>query len=200
MEGLTQTSHKVRSIYCAQPYWYISGGRATLYCTMWLNPNPTVLEGHPLITANLPTLPALPDTTTLIIFPNKILRNTLQLERIDERGLSKKPDRSYKPIIPTMSFVTAADVAILVNSENTASERRISPAWTISHFKGRLEPITGIPSSSQRLTLRQPGHPKPGIPIEAADEETTRLENWHLTPYAEIYVGVFVALLCFRFA
>ncbi|KAK9390504.1 CAP Gly-rich domain-containing protein [Lipomyces mesembrius] len=46
-----------------------------------------------------------------------------------------------------------ADILLLVTSENTSSERRISPHWTLAHLKSRLEPITGIPASSQRLSL-----------------------------------------------
>ncbi|KAK9462511.1 CAP Gly-rich domain-containing protein [Lipomyces oligophaga] len=46
-----------------------------------------------------------------------------------------------------------ADVSLFVSSDDTVSERRISPQWTISYLKSRLERITGIPSSSQELSI-----------------------------------------------
>lgn len=35
-----------------------------------------------------------------------------------------------------------------------SSERRITPTWTIAQLKTKLEPITGIPSTSQSLRTR----------------------------------------------
>ncbi|EEH23150.1 hypothetical protein PABG_05361 [Paracoccidioides brasiliensis Pb03] len=37
-----------------------------------------------------------------------------------------------------------------------ASERRITPTWTVSQLKSKLETMTGIPPSSQRLKLKAP--------------------------------------------
>jgi tubulin-folding cofactor B len=86
-----------------------------------------------------------------------------------------------------MSMHTAADVPLLVRSENSSSERRISPSWTIGQLKARLEPITGIPPLSQTLTLKfGTGQP---VPIEAVDEENTQLAAFSLAPYAEIHVS-----------
>lgn len=82
---------------------------------------------------------------------------------------------------------SAADVPLLISSDNASSERRVSPSWTIAHLKGRLEPITGIPASCQRLSLKF-GSQAPQ-PIEAADEETTLLTRWSLQAYAEIHVS-----------
>lgn len=82
----------------------------------------------------------------------------------------------------------SADIPLHICSEETSSERRVSPSWTIAHFKTRLEPITGIPSSSQRLVLRLGGS-LPSATIEAADEEATKLCTFPLQPYAEIYVS-----------
>ncbi|KAF4314239.1 putative cap-gly domain-containing protein [Botryosphaeria dothidea] len=85
-----------------------------------------------------------------------------------------------------MSLHPAADVPLLVASPSTQSERRISPSWSLAHLKTRLEPVTGIPASSQKLSLRI-GSQAP-VPLEAANEEATRLSEFPLQPYAEIYV------------
>ena len=81
----------------------------------------------------------------------------------------------------------AADIPLLVASANTSSERRITPAWSIAHLKTRLEPITGIPASAQKLSLRI-GSQDP-VELEAADEQSTQLANFPLQAYAEIYVS-----------
>ncbi|KAK7705101.1 hypothetical protein SLS57_010213 [Botryosphaeria dothidea] len=85
-----------------------------------------------------------------------------------------------------MSLHPAADVPLLVSSPSTQSERRISPSWSLAHLKTRLEPVTGIPASSQKLSLRI-GSQAP-VPLEAANEEATLLSEFPLQPYAEIYV------------
>lgn len=81
----------------------------------------------------------------------------------------------------------AADVALLIRSENSASERRVSPAWTIAQLKARLEPITGVPAGCQRLSLKVAS--QPAMMIEAADEEATQVGAWPLQAYAELQVG-----------
>jgi hypothetical protein len=86
-----------------------------------------------------------------------------------------------------MSLQSVADVPLLVSSPNSSSERRISPSWTIAHLKSRLEPITGVPASSQQLSLRVAS--QDALPITAADEEQTRLTSFPLQPYAEIIVS-----------
>jgi tubulin-folding cofactor B len=83
---------------------------------------------------------------------------------------------------------TAADIPLLIVSENASSERRTSPSWSVAHLKSRLEPITGIPSNCQRLSLKV-GSQTPQV-IEAADEEVTQLSQWPLQAYAEIHVGI----------
>lgn len=82
---------------------------------------------------------------------------------------------------------TAADIPLQISSDNSSSERRISPAWSISQFKARLEPITGVPASCQRLSLKLASQ-RP-LPIEAADEDATLLARWPLQAYAEVVVG-----------
>lgn len=86
-----------------------------------------------------------------------------------------------------MTAMSAADIPLLVASENARSERRISPSWTIAHLKDRLEPITGIPASSQRLTLKVASWP--AQPLQSESEETTQLSNFPLQAYAEIHVS-----------
>ncbi|KAB2573019.1 putative cap-gly domain-containing protein [Lasiodiplodia theobromae] len=85
-----------------------------------------------------------------------------------------------------MSLQPAHDVPLLVSSPNSASERRVTPSWSISHLKTRLEPVTGIPASCQKLTLRI-GSQAP-VPLDAPNEDATLLSSFPLQPYAEIYV------------
>ncbi|KAK2069782.1 hypothetical protein P8C59_004331 [Phyllachora maydis] len=79
-----------------------------------------------------------------------------------------------------------ADVPLIVISDNTSSERRVTPSWTIRQLRTKLEPITGIPPSSQRLLLQAPSREK--IAVESHDEEATRLTSFPLAPYAELHV------------
>lgn len=92
--------------------------------------------------------------------------------------------------------MSAQDIPLLIASENARSERRVSPAWSIAHLKDRLEPITGIPASAQRLTLKVASWP--AQPLQAENEETTQLSSFPLQAYAEIQVSfestVFVLL------
>ncbi|SLM34309.1 Ubiquitin-related domain [Lasallia pustulata] len=81
---------------------------------------------------------------------------------------------------------TAHDIPLQITSEHSASERRISPSWSVAHLKTKLEPVTGVPPSSQRLSLRVPN--QSGIAIEAADEESVELASFPLQAYAEIHV------------
>lgn len=81
-----------------------------------------------------------------------------------------------------------ADVPLLVISEYAASERRITPSWSIFQLKTKLEPVTGIPPSCQILSLKaSAGSEK--IPVEAADEDAVRLSSFPLAPYAELHVS-----------
>ena len=85
-----------------------------------------------------------------------------------------------------MSLNTARDIPMRIRSENATAERRITPSWSIAQLKTKLEPVTGVPPSSQRLTLRVPGILD--VAIEALDEETTQLDRWGLVAQAEIEV------------
>ncbi|KAK6825181.1 tubulin cofactor B [Apiospora arundinis] len=79
-----------------------------------------------------------------------------------------------------------ADVPLQVVSENSASERRITPSWSISQLKTKLEPMTGVPPSAQRLVLKTSS--KETVVIEARDEDNTYLASFPLAPYAELQV------------
>lgn len=81
-----------------------------------------------------------------------------------------------------------ADVPLQVISENSASERRITPSWSVSTLKAKLEPVTGIPPSAQKLSLKTSAGSEP-VPVEAADEDATRLSDFPLAPYAELHVS-----------
>ncbi|KAK7755899.1 hypothetical protein SLS62_002186 [Diatrype stigma] len=79
-----------------------------------------------------------------------------------------------------------ADIPLQVISEATSSERRITPSWSISQLRTRLEPITGVPPHSQRISLKTASNGT--IPIEAADEDHTYLSAFPLAAYAELHV------------
>lgn len=95
-----------------------------------------------------------------------------------------------------------SDVWVQLTSANSSSERRLPLSWTLAVLKARLEPITGIPRSSQRLILRRGGDgvvpanedgddgraAHTGQVIEAPDEDDTTLEHFRLTKGCEIYI------------
>ncbi|KAF2861182.1 hypothetical protein K470DRAFT_257091 [Piedraia hortae CBS 480.64] len=76
------------------------------------------------------------------------------------------------------------DIPLLITSPNSRTERRITPSWTLTHLKSRLEPITGIPRSSQKLILQT----SPPIPLVSPTEDTTPLSIFPLTPGLELQV------------
>ncbi|KAF5678926.1 tubulin specific chaperone cofactor B [Fusarium heterosporum] len=79
-----------------------------------------------------------------------------------------------------------ADVPLVVIAEFAQSERRITPSWSISQLKTKLETVTGVPPSCQRLSLK-PTAGAEAIAIEAANEDDTHLSNFPLAPYAELH-------------
>ncbi|KAK2787435.1 hypothetical protein FQN53_005172 [Emmonsiellopsis sp. PD_33] len=67
---------------------------------------------------------------------------------------------SFQPTpvdIPVIVSVASASGGGSDGAQSFASERRITPTWTVSQLKGKLETMTGIPPSSQRLKLKAPG-------------------------------------------
>ena len=83
--------------------------------------------------------------------------------------------------------VAAHDVPLLIVSTATSSERRITPSWSIAHLKTKLEPVTGIPPSAQKLSLRLPEQQESSA-VEAEDEDAVQIGQWPLVPYAELTV------------
>ena len=83
-----------------------------------------------------------------------------------------------------------------ISGPDNALERLVvPPSWAayagetaVAHLKTRLEPITGIPSSTQKLTLRIAS--QDAVPIEAANEELVQLSSFGLQPYAEVTVSL----------
>lgn len=84
-------------------------------------------------------------------------------------------------------MATTHDIPMLITSTTASCERRITPSWTISQLKAKLEPVTGIPISSQQLTLVLPDHRN--VVIEAKDEDAVQVSTFELIAYAEINVG-----------
>lgn len=85
------------------------------------------------------------------------------------------------------AMTTARDIPLLITSTASSSERRITPSWTIAHLKTKLEPVTGIPPSSQRLSLRLPDQTQETA-IQADNEDGVEIGRWPLVAYAEIKV------------
>ncbi|KAJ0423834.1 CAP Gly-rich domain-containing protein [Aspergillus carlsbadensis] len=92
-----------------------------------------------------------------------------------------------------MSFQpTPTDIAVTITTPSTApttdeprllSERRITPSWTVLQTKGKLETMTGIPPSSQRLLLKTPGRPDQWL-----DGDDTIIGDWGLMKGSELVV------------
>ena len=83
-----------------------------------------------------------------------------------------------------------ADIPVFVTSDQTSSERRISPSWSISELKSRLETITGIPPSSQRLQIYISSTDTTAAPVEVnpKTEDSTFVGQFNLTAYGRIHV------------
>lgn len=81
---------------------------------------------------------------------------------------------------------TARDVPMLITCGASSSERRITPSWTITQLKAKIEQVTGIPPSSQGLMLHAGGQKHS---IEAEDEDAVQVGKWPLVDYAEIKVS-----------
>ena len=86
---------------------------------------------------------------------------------------------------------TSVDIPMIICSDDVSCERRISPSWTVTQFKSRLEPITGIPTSSQQIFVQSgvSSRPDAKIALETQDEDSTQLAGFGLRPYGEIHVS-----------
>jgi len=85
---------------------------------------------------------------------------------------------------------TAADISIMIstvdensNAPSLATERRVTPSWTVLQLKAKLETITGIPPGCQRLRLVVPGNEDQWI-----EGEERRIGEWTLLKGCEIQV------------
>lgn len=81
---------------------------------------------------------------------------------------------------------TARDIPVRITSATVSSERRITPSWTIAQLKDKLELITGIPNSSQKLTLQHATDQQ--VVIEAEKEDQMQVGSFVQIPYTEIKV------------
>lgn len=91
--------------------------------------------------------------------------------------------------MPPRALTTVRDIPLSITSAASSSERRITPSWTVAHLKTKLEPVTGIPPSSQQLSLRLPNQQEE-IAIHAEDEDGVEIGQWPLVPHAEIKVQI----------
>ncbi|KAJ9373469.1 hypothetical protein DTO282E5_1920 [Paecilomyces variotii] len=93
-----------------------------------------------------------------------------------------------------MSFQpTPIDVPVIISvpgsgptadsTPTLGAERRITPSWTVLQLKGKLETMTGIPPSCQRLKLKAPGRQDQWL---EGDEQV--LEIYGLSKGSEIEV------------
>lgn len=80
-----------------------------------------------------------------------------------------------------------SDIVIYITSEQVSSEKRITPSWTIAELKAKLEPITGIPPGSQKLTVYGPATGS-GQHILDNDDSDRPIGDYHLVPYGRIQV------------
>lgn len=94
---------------------------------------------------------------------------------------------AFQPTPTDVSVIisTASFNAKTANSgPSLATERRITPSWTISQLKGKLETMTGVPPGSQNLRFKSPGQPDQWI---QGDERM--IGEWGLVRGCEIEVG-----------
>ncbi len=124
-----------------------------------------------------------------LIFNSLISTSTSQSSSIRQT----LPSSVLPSPIPLLYSMMNQDIPLQITSPNTSSERRIPVSWTIARFKAKLEPVTGIPPSAQRLVLRRGAGggaaEQSQEVIEAPDEENTTLERWNLGRGMEIYVS-----------
>ncbi|MCJ1271590.1 hypothetical protein MMC22_011492 [Lobaria immixta] len=81
---------------------------------------------------------------------------------------------------------TARDIPVRITSATISSERRITPSWTIAQLKDKLELITGIPNSSQKLTVQHATDQE--VVIETENEDRLQVGSFVQIPYTEIKV------------
>lgn len=90
-----------------------------------------------------------------------------------------------------------ADVPVAITTPSSgkgdepllATQRRITPSWTVGFLKGKLETMTGIPPGSQRLLLKSPGKPDTWLD---ADDETVGSYGLYRGCEIEVYTHILV--------
>jgi len=87
------------------------------------------------------------------------------------------------PDIPVQIIVPADDSNA---APILSAERRITPSWTIAQLKSKLEPVTGIPFTSQLLRAR--GIDGSWIVLED-DSRLVGDSRWALRRGSEVEVG-----------
>jgi tubulin-specific chaperone B len=95
------------------------------------------------------------------------------------------------PADVTIAISTATSSPAVENELPLAAERRVTPSWTVSQLKAKLETMTGIPPGSQRLLLKAPGRQDQWI---EGDERT--VAEWCLVKGCEIEVCLAFSLEC----
>ncbi|KAM9899369.1 hypothetical protein OXX69_009506 [Metschnikowia pulcherrima] len=80
------------------------------------------------------------------------------------------------------------DFPVFFTSDLTSSERKISPAWSLTYLKKRLEQTTGIDVKSQQLQYYPDRSNNEYVVLQGADEQTTLLEQFAIVPYSRIHV------------
>ncbi|KAL2825423.1 Cap-Gly domain-containing protein [Aspergillus cavernicola] len=91
--------------------------------------------------------------------------------------MSFQPTPTDIPVTITTPSAPSSDEPRLL------SERRITPSWTVLQTKSKLETMTGVPPSSQRLRLKSPGRSNQWL-----DGDDRVIGEWGLMKGCEIEV------------
>ena len=88
----------------------------------------------------------------------------------------------------TKMLSTPSDITVIISTPQTSSsspssssssglatERRITPTWTVMQLKSKLETMTGIPPTSQRLRVKVPGRADRWV-----DDDVSTVGEWGL--------------------
>ncbi|KAJ5726519.1 uncharacterized protein N7483_007876 [Penicillium malachiteum] len=86
---------------------------------------------------------------------------------------------------------TPMDISVQITNATVAksagpafvTERRITPTWTVLQVKSKLETMTGVPPSNQRLLVKVPGRPD-----QWADGDERIIGEWGIVKGSEIEV------------
>lgn len=82
-----------------------------------------------------------------------------------------------------------ADISVFITSDQTSSERRISPSWTITELKFKLETVTGIPPSSQTLQVYPSATASfPSPATQNINEDSTTVADLGISSYGRIHI------------